>query len=194
MNTIRGQPFWTLLGSLILYLCMTQVSHAAFDVSDIFALDTREPGSNVGYSNIFVLDTREVGSNVAYSNIFTLDTRATVVLYGDVSDNGEVTAFDAALILRHTVKLIALAGRDSVAADVSGVDGISPYDVSLVLQYVVGKIEHFPVEGGGQARLVAFSRKVGIPRVGSTLEGHLTVPVAIEDLKGVLSGEMVVSF
>ena len=113
---------------------------------------------------------------------------------GDASGNGVVTAFDGSLILRHKVKSVVLAGWDSVRADVSGNGTISAYDASLVLQYVVGIISQFPVEGGAQARLMPFSRTVGIPRVGSTPEGYLTVPVSIDRMEGVLSGEMVVSF
>ena len=178
--------------------------------SDIFVLDTREIPSNVGYSNafvldtrccqdlnvgysdIFVLDTRDDQHNVGYSNIFVLDTRG--ILFGDVSDNGQVTAYDAAMILQHTVELITLIGREAVAADVTGNGAVTAYDASLVLQYVVSKITRFPVEEPVQARVVASSRTVGIPRVGSTSEGHLTVPVAIDDTDGVLSGEFVVVY
>ena len=370
---IRGRPSWTLFVVFVLCLCVMQVAYAVqvaevsnvglsnifvldtrepgsnIGYSDIFVLDTREPGSNIGYSSIFVLDTREPGSNVGYSNIFvlntqvpssnvgysnifTLDTRAglivslpagedvpinrvhgvpvsvsdvtgrgytslqTVLTYdgsvihpvgiltvgtmtenwdvefnikpgtspdtmkiamaagqetlggagvlfvlkveaspgasvedsskvhfesfrfneypagdvdtqdgtvyivapvrllGDVTNNGAVTAYDASWILQHTVELRRLADADSVAADVSGVEGITAYDASLVLRYVIDMIDRFPVEGGGQARLVAFSRTVGIPRVGSTSEGYLTVPIAIDGMEGVLSGELVVSF
>ena len=71
---------------------------------------------------------------------------AATVLYGDVSDNGEATPYDASLILRHIVSLVTLAGRDSVAADVSGTEGISSYDASLVLRHAVGKIIRFPAD------------------------------------------------
>ena len=71
---------------------------------------------------------------------------AEAILYGDVSDNGEVTPYDASLILRHIVSLVTLAGRDSLAADVSGAEGISSYDASLVLRHAVGKIGRFPAD------------------------------------------------
>lgn len=47
------------------------------------------------------------------------------------------------------VGLRTLAAQDSVAADVSGASGITPYDASLVLRYVVGEIVRFPVEESG---------------------------------------------
>ena len=162
--------------------------------SDIFVLDTRESGSNTGYSNVFVLDTRDISDNEGYSNIFVLDTRGPVLVFGDVSDNGQVTAYDAAIILRHSVELITLTGRDALVADVTGNGAVTPYDASLVLQYVVGWIIRFPVEEPVLARVASFSRTVGIPRVGSTSEGDLTVPVAIDGMDGVLSGELVVSY
>jgi len=67
-------------------------------------------------------------------------------LLGDVTDDGEITSYDASWILQHTVGLQTLAGADSVAADVSGEYGVTSYDASLVLQYVVGRIAQFPVE------------------------------------------------
>lgn len=165
---IRGGPKWTLLGTLILCLCMAQASYAVLVVAQ--------------------------QANEEVSNIFVLDTRDTTVLYGDVSDNGEVTSYDASLILQHTVLLTVLAGRDSVAADVSGEGGISALDASLVLQYAVGKIAQFPVEGGALPRSVASSRTAGIPRIGHTPEGHLEVPVGMDGMAGVFSGEVAVSY
>ena len=55
---------------------------------------------------------------------------------GDVSDNGQVTAYDASMILRHTIDLITLVDRDALVADVSGNGTIAAYDAALVLQYV----------------------------------------------------------
>jgi len=190
LDTRAGPSF----GLSALFVLDTRESGSNTGYSNIFVLDTRESGSNEGYSNIFVLDTRESGSNEGYSNIFVLDTRGPALVFGDVSDNGEVTASDATIILQHAVDLITLTGRDALVADVTGNGAVTPYDASLVLQYVVRKITRFPVEESVQARVMAFSRSVGIPRVGSTSEGYLTIPVAIDDIEGVLSGEMVVSF
>lgn len=67
-------------------------------------------------------------------------------IYGDVSGNGEVSAYDASLAAQYAVGLISLTAEQITAADVSGNEEVSAYDVSLIAQYVVGLIDRFPVE------------------------------------------------
>lgn len=57
---------------------------------------------------------------------------------GDVNGDGKVSAYDASMILQHTVGLIDLAGV--AAADVNKDGKISAYDASMILQYTVGLI------------------------------------------------------
>ena len=63
---------------------------------------------------------------------------------GDVSGNGAVTAYDAALVLQIVVGLINELPLAAIG-DVSGND-ITAYDAALILQYTVGLITQFPVE------------------------------------------------
>ena len=114
-------------------------------------------------------------------------------LYGDVTDNGEVTPYDAAHILQHTVGLLTLTSEDSVAAEVSGNDTISAYDASLVLQYVVGKITQFPVEEGQQAKIVYSSRRVWMGEVKKVDGEQICLPILIDNMDSVTAGEMVLS-
>ncbi len=72
-----------------------------------------------------------------------LTTRSGILL-GDVSENGSISAFDGALVLRHTVQLDTLTTSQLLAADVSGNGDVTAYDASLILQYVVGRITGFP--------------------------------------------------
>ncbi|MBM3234809.1 hypothetical protein FJZ31_00780 [Candidatus Poribacteria bacterium] len=65
---------------------------------------------------------------------------------GDVSGNGEVTAYDASLVLQHVVGLIELSPDAQEAADVTGNGTITALDAALILQYTVGLIIKFPVE------------------------------------------------
>jgi hypothetical protein len=69
-----------------------------------------------------------------------------VLMYGDVSGDGSISAYDASLAVRYAVGLISLTPQQITAADVSGNGGVSAYDVSLIAQYVVGLIDRFPVE------------------------------------------------
>nr|MBC8232540.1 T9SS type A sorting domain-containing protein [bacterium] len=68
------------------------------------------------------------------------------ILYGDVSDDGSVSAYDASLVLQHVVGLINLSPEQQEVADVTGDDTISALDAALILQYTVGLITSFPVD------------------------------------------------
>ncbi len=65
---------------------------------------------------------------------------------GDVSNNGEVTAYDAAMVLQHVVGLITLSPKQQKTADVTGDETVSALDAAWILQYTVGLIVEFPVQ------------------------------------------------
>ncbi len=69
------------------------------------------------------------------------------ILLGDVSENGTISAYDAALILQHLVSIITLGPSQRAAADVSGDGSVSAFDASLILRYMVGSITGFPGAG-----------------------------------------------
>ncbi len=69
-----------------------------------------------------------------------------VFVYGDVSGDARVSAYDAALAAQAGVGLVALAPDQIVRADVSGGGEVSAYDAALIAQYAVGLIGSFPVE------------------------------------------------
>ena len=64
---------------------------------------------------------------------------------GDVSLNGLIQAYDASLILKHSVQLITLNEQQIKVADVSNFGDVSALDASLILKYVVGIDNTFPV-------------------------------------------------
>jgi len=69
---------------------------------------------------------------------------ATTKRLGDVSGNGQITAYDASLVLQYVVGLIELSPEQQKAADVTGNGTISALDAALILQYTVGLIKSFP--------------------------------------------------
>jgi len=69
-----------------------------------------------------------------------------IVIYGDLSGEGEVSAYDAALTAQAAVGLITLTAEQTQAADVSGEGEVSAYDAALIAQRAVGLISKFPVE------------------------------------------------
>lgn len=118
-------------------------------------------------------------------------------LFGDVTGNMEVSPYDAAWILQHTVGLRTLAGEDSVVADVSGDGTLSPYDAALVLQYVLRKILRFPVEEVGEAKvapLVLSGRRIWAGELEHSADGRICLPIFMDEVDGVVAGEMALSF
>jgi len=70
-------------------------------------------------------------------------------LPGDVSMNGRVSAYDAALVLRYLVGKLTLSDVQLAIADVTGRKGVTALDAAVILQYAVGLIDKFPVEEEG---------------------------------------------
>ncbi len=115
---------------------------------------------------------------------FTLDRPP---LLGDVSDNGEVTSFDAVLILQHTVGLITLTGTSARVADVSGNGTVGAFDAALVLRYVVDAIPCFPADPDcgvlAKRAPVAGTLAWSETQSGDT-PGHVELPLVWEDNMG----------
>ena len=65
---------------------------------------------------------------------------------GDVSLNGSVQAYDAALILQHSVGTLVLNDTQLPVADVSWNGAVTAFDAAYILQYAVGLIQGFPAE------------------------------------------------
>ena len=78
-----------------------------------------------------------------YSNEASVTTP---INYGDVSGNGQVTAYDVALLFQHIAQLITLDEDAKERADVNNNNIIDQNDAKLILRKVVESIERFPVE------------------------------------------------
>ncbi len=115
---------------------------------------------------------------------FTLDRPP---LLGDVSDNGEVTSFDAVLILQHTVGLITLPGTSARVADVSGNGTVGAFDAALVLRYVVEAIPCFPADPDcgvlAKRAPIAGTLAWSETKSGDT-PGHVDLPIVWEGKMG----------
>ena len=85
-----------------------------------------------------------ISDSVNYTPFRSLDAENPIM--GDVSLNGLVQAYDAALVLQKSVNILSLNSIQSKVADVSGSSGITAFDGSLILQYLVDKIQTFPAE------------------------------------------------
>ena len=66
--------------------------------------------------------------------------------YGDADCNGTVNTLDAAMVLRHAVKLLELSKQGRRNADVNGDGEINTLDAATILRYVVKLITSWPAE------------------------------------------------
>lgn len=69
------------------------------------------------------------------------------ILYGDANLDRQVTAADAAAILRYVVRLDDLSEQAKVNAEVTGEGSVDAADAAYILRWVVRLISSFPVEG-----------------------------------------------
>jgi len=114
-----------------------------------------QPGNNLfigtytGSSENFIGlidDVRIYNRALSDSEILNAYNTSEDILYGDVDDSGEISAYDAALTAQAAVGLITLTAEQTQAADVSGEGEVSAYDAALIAQRAVGLITKFPVE------------------------------------------------
>ena len=141
-------------------------------------------------------------------------------ILGDVSDDGEVTAYDASLVLRAVIGDIELPDEENYPclildyADVSGDGTISALDAALILQYAVGLINTFPAAGvaspaegvGGRnpppsRSERSLSRSVAeggivclIPNSEFRNPKSVTVPINVDDVVNILAGSFTLNY
>ena len=100
---------------------------------------------NVGDSSIGGLD--DENWNPSLNDLGTPgDYNSVSPKFGDVSLDGQISAYDATLILKYIVGTEQLQQMQLCVADVSGNEAISAFDAALILQKVVGLIDVFPAE------------------------------------------------
>lgn len=110
-------------------------------------------------------------------------------LLGDVSLNGDITAFDASLVLRHSVGSLTLTGDSLTAAEVSGQNPVSAYDASLILQYVAGSIITFPALGK-PIQPKALAQALSIDAASGDAGGVVEMPIQIDGDFAVTSSDI----
>ena len=120
-------------------------------------------------------------------------------IYGDVSEDGAVHAFDASLILAYlandtavlndTIGDTTLSETRKVVADVSGNDTIATYDAHLILEYVATIRDCFPVECP-ESSLLAFGNLTLNDMVVPVVGDPFIYPVEIDGGSNIVSFEM----
>ena len=67
--------------------------------------------------------------------------------YGDVSGDGDVSSYDVLMIRQHISGHQTLTADQFIRADVNGDGVVTQADVELIYDYLMGKIDTFPVCG-----------------------------------------------
>ena len=117
----------------------------------------------------------------------SFEVHAQPIHYGDVSLNGGVSAYDAALILEHVAGIDTLDEQAQLNADVSCDGSISAFDASIILKYVVGIIDSLPHCGDSQPILA--SGKLNL-RDGEIHPGEIfEMPLYISQAENILAFE-----
>jgi hypothetical protein len=112
---------------------------------------------------------------ITFDGIFSVNGRL-----GDVSLNGTITGYDAALVLQHTVQIITLSECQQKAADVDKSGEITAYDAAIILQYVVGRISSLPPEGLKSPAITENDAQIVLPYLDFGQNQPIIVPIAIQ--------------
>ena len=122
--------------------------------------------------------------------------------YGDVSGNGEVTAYDAALVLQRVVGLIAPDDENFpyltlATADVTGDGTISALDAAYILKYSVKLIDQFPVQEQSSSPMrnpLVTASKLSVADVSAKPGDRVIVPIKLEHARDALALQFTVSY
>ncbi len=149
-----------------------------------FTIDARNNwwGSNTGPTH----EDNSTGMGVAVTDKVNYtpwkELGANHPILGDVSLNGEVQAYDAALILKSTVNTYTLTSDQEDVADVSGDRTVSAFDASMVLRYSVGLINFFETTTLRSSKVS--NTQLHIDDVTAESREEVEIPITLENGDG----------
>ena len=101
-----------------------------------------------------------------------MEVNFTGIRYGDVSGNGKVTVYDAALVLQYITGVIGFEYCPMIAGDVTANGQISANDASLIMKYVVGIAGELSLRINSTSKELKSSRSLPL----GTTKGRLRPP------------------
>jgi hypothetical protein len=156
------------------------LAELAFRVADSVPLGTKTsltwlpyPMSNIGENEAVLVNGRLLIGNEPY---------------GDITDDGSISAQDASEVLKYLVRLVPSINEKR--ADVSGNGYISGQDASLILKRAIDPTLVFPVEEQELNERPSITKNVEVTWVAENGAWRL----AADDAIGVESGELILSF
>jgi hypothetical protein len=104
--------------------------------------------------------------------------------YGDVTDDGALTSFDASTILQYLVRRVFEIRFER--ADVSNNGAVTAYDAALILHKLINPLYMFPVQGGGFPKLASAT-----PRMLAFEPTDAGWAFAANDASGIMAGDFI---
>jgi hypothetical protein len=179
-NVVGDTVFVSLSAGSPMNLDNGVLAELAFRVADSVPLGTKTsltwlpyPMSNIGENEAVLVDGR-----------LLIGTEP----YGDITDDGSISAQDASEVLKYLVRLVSSINEKR--ADVSGNGYISGQDASLILKRAIDPTLVFPVEEQELNGRPSITRNVEVVWVEEDGAWRL----AADDAIGVESGELILSF
>ena len=111
---------------------------------------------------------------------------------GDVSLNGEISSYDASLILQYLVGNTGLSTIQLWNGDVSGLEGTTAYDASLIQQYMVELIDIFPADTGSSSAYASGTVTMENQEISAGMQ--VAVPLLLTGGENILSFQKSIFF
>ena len=112
-------------------------------------------------------------------------------LYGDVNFDAVLTSIDAENILIHSIGGMPLDTIQIAVGDLDNDGTLSPFDGSLILQYLDNNINQIPIENNDE-----FAASGGLKELelSGNIEEIIQIPIVIENVENVYSFELTINF
>ncbi len=192
-NTLAGSAEWDIVinEQSDLVITVGYGSTAITDDGNLFNLKFFVPDSLDEDTIPIFISHVELDENTDSIAVDSGSVIVTHLLYGDVTMNGDVSALDAATVLRSIVGLDTFDVHQSLSADVTLDGSISALDASVIAQYVAELITDLPYsDSSSLVGSGTFAINDGEFNPGETL----SIPIQLSNGGNLLSFEMEFEF
>ena len=136
--------------------------------------------------SLIVIDEIGQHDTTTFEASVTVDT-----LYGDVNFDAFLTSIDVENILTHSIGGMPLDTIQIAVGDLNNDGTLSPFDGSLILQYLDNNISQIPIENNDE-----FAASGGLKELEllGNIDEIIQIPIVIENVENVYSFEIAINF
>ena len=137
-------------------------------------------------ASLIVID--EIGQRDTTMNetIITVDT-----LFGDVNFDAQINTVDVEDILIHSIGNISFDAAQLAAGDLDNDDTLSPFDASLILQYLDNNISQIPLEENQEFTAFGGLKELEVP---GNIDEIIQIPIVLENAENIYSFKATINF